>query len=75
MRFEPEKMYRLTEPGKNARFDPNLDSDRYRLIPQLPQALDWGTTKFSTIDNGVFNNKCNRAEYRNGVCTYSGAYA
>ena len=25
IRFEPEKTYRLTEPAKNVRFDPNLD--------------------------------------------------
>ena len=25
----------LTEPGKNARFDPNMDYNRYRLIPQI----------------------------------------
>ena len=28
IRFEPGNMYRLTEPGKNARFDPNLDYKR-----------------------------------------------
>ena len=36
--FEPGKKSRLTEPGKNVRFDPNLDFNltfsRHRLIPQ-----------------------------------------
>ena len=35
IRFESGKMYRLTEPGKNARFYPNLDSNSTILQIQI----------------------------------------